>query len=109
MKQTWRVLNYTLGKRNQKTNLPISIEHNNTLISDPNKIANIGTHLAENICEHDNNEMYQQCLQTQSQCCCTFEKINGDDILKIINKMDNKSISGYYGLSNKIYIKNIYN
>ena len=44
----------TLGKRNQKTNLPISIEYNNTLITDPNKIANtfndyfanIGTNLA---------------------------------------------------------------
>ena len=57
MKPTWRVINDTLGKRNQKTNLPISIEHNNTLITDPNKIANtfndyfvnIGTNLVENV------------------------------------------------------------
>ena len=98
MKQTWRVINDTLGKRNQKTNLPISIEHNNTLITDPNKItntfndyfANIGTNLAENICQYGNNEMYQQYLQTQSQCSCTFEKVNEDDIFKIINKMDTK-------------------
>ena len=97
MKQTWRVINDTLGKRNQKTNLPISIEHNNTLITNPNKIANtfndyftnIGTNLAENIC-HYNNEMYQQYLQTQLQCSCTFEKVNEDDILKIINKMETK-------------------
>ena len=74
VKQTWRVINDTLGKKAQKTNLPISIEHNNTLITDPNKIlntfkdyfANIGTNLAENICEYVNNEMYQQYLQTQS-------------------------------------------
>ena len=46
--------------------------------------------------------MYQQYLQTQSQCSCTFEKIHEDDILKIINKMDNKSSSGCDGLSNKI-------
>ena len=68
----------------------MSIEHNNTLFIDPNKIANtfndnfanIGTNLAANICEYGNNEMYQQYLQTQtqSQCSCTFEKINEDDI-----------------------------
>ena len=52
--------------------------------------------------------MYQQYLQTQSQCSCTFEKVNEDDIFKIINKMDNKSSSGYDGLSNKI-IKTIKN
>ena len=52
--------------------------------------------------------MYQQYLQTQSQCSCIFEKVNEDDILKIINKMDNKSSSGYDGLSNKI-IKTIKN
>ena len=91
MKQTWRVINDTLGKRNQKTTLPISIEHNNTLITDPNKkantfndyFANIGTNLAENICQYGNNEMYQQYLQTQSQCSCTFENVNEDDILRL--------------------------
>ena len=116
MKQTWRVINDTLGKRNQKINLPISIEHNNTLITDPNKIANtfndyfsnIGRDLAANICEYGDNEMYQQYLQTQWQCSCTFEKINEDDIFKIIYKMDNKSSLGYDGLSNKI-IKTIKN
>ena len=82
MKQTWRVINDTLCKRNQKTNSHISIEHNNTLITDPNKIANtindyfanIGTHLAENIGEYGNNEMYQQYLQTQSKCGAHLRK-----------------------------------
>ena len=54
MKKTWKVINKTLGKRNQKTNPHMSIELNNTLIPDPNKIvntfnnyfANIGTDLA---------------------------------------------------------------
>ena len=36
------------------------------------------------------------------QCTCKFEKIHEDDILKIINKMDNKSSSGYDMFSNKI-------
>ena len=55
----------TLGKRNQKNNLPMFIEHNNTLITDPNRIANtfndyfanIGSHLASNICADGNNEI----------------------------------------------------
>ena len=110
MKQIWRVINDTVGKRNQKIYLTISIEHHNTLITDPNTIvhtfndylANIGTDLAEHICGYGNNEMYQQYLQTQPQCSCTFEKINEDDILKIINKMENKSSAGYDGLSNNI-------
>ena len=110
MKKTWRIINETLGKTNQKNNLPMFIEHNNTLITDPNRIsntfndyfANIGSDLASNICADGNNEMYKQYLLTQSQCTCKFEKIHEDDILKIINKMDNKSSSGYDMFSNKI-------
>ena len=41
------------------------------------------------------------CLRSRK----VFEKIHEDDILKIINKMDNKSSSGYDMFSNKI-IKN---
>ena len=44
----------------------------------------------------------KQYLLTQSQCTCKFEKIHEDDILKIFNKMDNKSSSGYDMFSNKI-------
>ena len=45
--------------------------------------------------QHGNNEMYKQYLLMQLQCTCKFEKIQEDDILKIINKMDNKCSSGY--------------
>ena len=86
------------------------IDHNNTLFTDPNiksntingYFANVGSDLASNICADGNNEMYKQYLLTQSQCTCKFEKIHEDDILKIINKMDNKSSSGYDMFSNKI-------
>ena len=40
MKIPWRIINETLGKRNQKNNLPMFIEHNNTLITDQNRITN---------------------------------------------------------------------
>ena len=94
----------------RKNNLPMFIEHNNTLMTDPNRIANtfdnyfanIGSDIASNICADENNEMYKQYLLTQSQCSCKFEKIHEDDILKIINKMDNKRSSGYDMFSNKV-------
>ena len=49
--------------------------------------------------------MYIQYLLTQAQCICKFAKIHEDDILKIINRIDNKNSSGYDMFSNKI-IKN---
>ena len=52
--------------------------------------------------------MYKQYLLMQLQCTCKFEKIHEDDILKIINKMDNKSSSVHDMFSNKI-IKAIQN
>ena len=86
------------------------IEHKNTLFTDPNRIANtfndylanIGSDLASNICADGRNEIDKQYLLTQLQCTCKYEKIYEDDILKIINKMDNKSSSGYDMFSNKI-------
>ena len=108
MKKTWRIISETLGKTIQKNNLPMFIEHNNTLITDPNRktntfndyFTNIGSYFASNICAEENNEMYKQYLLTQSQCTCKFEKIHEDDILKIINKMYYKSSSGYDMFSN---------
>ena len=66
MKETWRIIYETLGKRNQKNSLPIFIEHNNTLITGPNRIANTfneyfanaGSPIASNICANENNEIY---------------------------------------------------
>ena len=66
MNRTWRITNETLRKRNQENNLPVFIEHNNTLITDPNRISNtfnyyfenIGSDLVLNICADGNNEMY---------------------------------------------------
>ena len=40
MKKPWRIINETLGKRNKKNNISMFIEHTNTLITDPSRIAN---------------------------------------------------------------------
>ena len=63
MKKTGRIINETLGKTNMKNNLPMVIELNITLITDPNRIANkfkdyfenIEIDLALNICADGNN------------------------------------------------------
>ena len=74
-------------------NLPMFIEHNNTLITDPNSIENtFNDELASNICADGNNEMYKQYFLTQSQCTCTFEKIHEDDILKLLIKWTTKVV-----------------
>ena len=62
----------------------------------------LGSDLASNICADGNNELFKQYFLMQSQCICKFEKIHEDDILKIINKMDNKCSSAYDMFSNKI-------
>ena len=61
-----------------------------------NYFANIGTNLASTI-SNDQTETYTQYLQTQSE----------EETITIIDKMENKSSSGYDGISNKMlkYIK----
>ena len=75
MKKTWRLINETLVKRNQKKYLSMFIEYNITLITDPNRIANtfndyfanIESDLASNICADgkmkciNNNIMFLCC------------------------------------------------
>ena len=96
----------------------MSIEHNNTLITDPNKIANtfndylsnIGTDLAAHVCEYGNNKMYKQYLQTQLQCCANLRKYTNMTFLKLLIKwttniaraMTNYLINIYKNIKNEI-------
>ena len=49
----------------------------------------------------------KQYLKTQTNQSCKFEEVTNEDILTILNKLDNKSSSDKYDISNKIlkYIK----
>ena len=46
--------------------------------------------------------MFEQYLKTPTNQSCKFEEVTDEDILTILNKLDNKSISGKYDISNKI-------
>ena len=71
-----------------------------------NYFANIGTNLASTI-SNDQTETYTQYLQTPSAISCIFRHITEEETITIIDKMENKSSSGYDGISNKMlkYIK----
>ena len=46
-------------------------------------------------------------MKTPTNQSCKFQEVTGEDILTLLNKLDNKSSSGKYDISNKIleYIK----
>ena len=71
-----------------------------------NYFANIGTILASTI-SNDQTETYTQYLQTSSAISCIFRHITVEETITIIDNMENKSSSGYDGISNKMlkYIK----
>ena len=92
--------------------MPSSKVYKNDTISDPIEIANafndyfinVGTNLT--LSNNDSNTFkqvaYQKYLHTPSGTHCKFVKITEIDVLQLINKMDNKSISGHDGISNRI-------
>ena len=51
--------------------------------------------------------MFEQYLKTPTNQSCKFQEVTDEYILTILNKLDNKSSSGKYDISNKIlkYIK----
>jgi len=116
MKKTWKIINETLGRDKKEQKLPTSIVYNNTTLSEPMYIAsafndyfaNIGTDLVSAINYNDNNDNYKQYLKTPTNKSCIFSAVTEDEVIKIIDKLENKSSSGYDSISNKIikYCKN---
>ena len=114
MKKTWTTINDTLGRGRNQSKLPTYIVDNEKKMINPEKItntfnnyfANIGTNLASTIC-NDQTETYTQYLQTPSAISCIFRHITEEETITIIDNMENKSSSGYDGISNKMlkYIK----
>ena len=66
-----------------------------------NYFVNIKTNLALTI-SNDQTETYTQYLQTPSASSCIFRNITEEETITIIDKMENKSSSGYDGSSNKM-------
>lgn len=116
MKNTWKTINETLGRIKGNNSLPTSITHDNTTVTDPTEIANvfnnyfinIGVKLASAIDNNNDYSTYKQYLIRPAGSNCTMEKVTETDVIAHINKMKNKSSSGYDGISNKMlkYVKN---
>ena len=107
IKKTWTTINDTLGRARNQNKLPTYIVDNEKIANSFNNyFANIGTNLASTI-SNDQTETYTQYLQTPSAISCIFRHITEEETITIIDKMENKSSSGYDGISNKMlkYIK----
>ena len=107
IKKTWKTKNDTLGRGRNQSKLPTYIVDNEKKMTNPEKIANtfnnyfanIGTNFASTK-SNDQTETYTQYLQTQSAISCIFRHITEEETITIIDKMENKSSSGYDGISN---------
>ena len=110
MKKTWNLINETMGRHKKESKLPTSVIYENKTVTDPAEIAcafndyfsKIGSTVSDNIEDNTDNITYKSYLDTRSAVNCTFKKVTVDEIIIIINKMDNKSSSGYDAISNKI-------
>ena len=111
MKKTWRTINETLGKHKKENRLPTTFTHNDVKLTDPDIIANtfneyfatIGSSLAVTINDNESHiSNYKHYLENPATVNCKLEKVNENDVIKIIDKMENKTSSGYDSISNKI-------
>ena len=110
IKKTWITINETIGRHRKQTKMPTSVVYENKHTTDCNEIANafnkyfinIGNDSSATIDGNTDDTSYKQYLQSPSELNCKLEKITEPEILIIMNKMENKSSSGYDTISNKI-------
>ena len=96
-----------MGRNKKESHLPTSVFHENRDITDPDIIANmyndyfinIGKNLATNL---NGNISYKNYLKMPSKTTCHLERVTTSDVENIIDKLKNKSSSGYDGISNTI-------
>ena len=98
-----------MERHKQCNELPTRFKFKGETLTDPQRIAdsfneyfvNIGSDLS-NKPDHSNSDVFEQYLKTPTNQSCKFEEVTDEDILTILNKLDNKSSSGKYDISNKI-------
>ena len=105
IKKAWKTINDTLGRNKKESHLPISVFHENRHIT--NIIANmyndyfinIGKNVSTNL---NGNISYKNYLKMPSKTTCHLERVTTSDVESMIDKLKNKSSSGYDGISNTI-------
>ena len=105
IKQTWKIINNVLNKSSVKAQIS-QIEHNGTLISEPNVLsetfntyfANIGETLAKNI--PPVNKSFFDYLENPVANTIFFTPVTVYELCNIINDLPNKKSHGHDGVDN---------
>ena len=110
MKKTWKTIDETLNRGNNKTNFPSEFIVDHKLRSDHKEIAdnfnvffaNIGAKLSAGNNQSNCAQSYSDYLNNPTPHRFTLSTINESYILSIINKLKNKNSSGNDEISNKL-------
>jgi hypothetical protein len=109
IRKTWKTINDVLGRVPKSVENPKYFTVNNETVTNPESIANefnkyfvnIGSELANKIIMPDNKN-YKDYLTNPVETVFEFKNTNGDEVVKIIDKLKPKTSCGVDGLSNKI-------
>ena len=110
MKQTWGIINKTLNKGKQRSDLPLAFTLGSQTITDSLEIVNefntfftnVGAISFTNIDTHSDINGHNDYLNSPTAHRFQFDLISECDIIAIINQMANKNSSGIDELSNKL-------
>lgn len=112
IKKSWKLVNELIGKTNNKKEVIEKIQSNGKTIFEPNEISNtfnkyysnVGPNLANKL--ENSNKTYKQYYENNNPNKNLNEFLISPttelEIIKIINKMQNKSSAGHDRLSNKL-------
>ena len=110
MKKNWSIINETLNRSKNKSDLPNEFLVDNSTIIDPKEIANsfnvffstIGTNLSSNVNNLNTNWKVNDYLNHPTDQRFQFQQVSTKKVLSIINKLKNRTSSGKDEISNKL-------
>lgn len=109
IKQTWKNINSILNRSQNKNEFPNKFKHNNTLITEPNQIANLFnthyTHIGPNLANDIDNVTGNAAEYLQSNNfpnTLFFEPCTPEEIINVIKCLKPKTSCGYDDISPKL-------
>ena len=106
MKKTWRIINKTLTRNKEGSELPSIFCHDDKELTNPTEIANafnvyfanIGKNLAADIVSSfSTDQSYTQYLLNPTKEKCTVRCVTQDEVVKAINNLENSKALGMMG------------
>lgn len=111
MKKTWSTINNVLGRKQKTNKFPDSFLIKDTSISDPKVIAdefnnffiNIGENLASTVGNASNSNIsFKSFLKNKPSSSFSFQEVDENQVLKVIDSLKSKTSSGYDLISTKL-------